>query len=253
MRPFINVRYKIVRELVPKIVSLGSGVEIYIDNNTIEEVTKEDARELGRLLHDQDIPASIHAPFMDLSPGAFDRRVRELTEEILKTTVEIALSLRAVTVVCHPGYDRWRFGGNSQLWFDRSIQTWKEVLRVAGKDIPVLLENIFEEEPSTLYALFDYFKEENLWFCFDSGHFNLFSKVPLEDWIIPLSKRVREMHLHDNHATADEHLPIGLGTFPFRELKTLLKVISHEIVPVAETHGQDRWMEGIKKLKEFLA
>jgi sugar phosphate isomerase/epimerase len=59
------------------------------------------------------------------------------------------------------------------------------------------------------------------------------------------------MHLHDNHGKSDEHLPIGMGTFPFRELRGFIKQLSG-IVYTSEFHSEAHAMESIKNLKEFV-
>ncbi|MDR2018037.1 MAG: sugar phosphate isomerase/epimerase [Syntrophobacterales bacterium] len=250
---FINIPYRKVRQNFKRVLSLGIGMEIYLENHLLEELVASEVRELRSNIEGNGLECTVHAPFMDLSPGGYDREVRRITREKLKKTVEIAALLRAKAVVCHPGYDKWRFNRNDKLWLDRSIETWTEVLREAEGGLMVLVENIFEEQPSTLIELFDHFREENLWFCFDSGHFNLFSTVSLDGWLTPLKGHIREMHLHDNHGGWDEHLPVGAGTFPFRELKAFLRGWSSDIMFTSEVHGEDRAEEGIKKLKEFLS
>ena len=248
---FINVPYGRVRENLKRILSFGIGIEIYLENHLIEALRAPEAKELGNVLKGQGVECTVHAPFMDLSPGGYDREVRRITREKLKKAVEMATLLHAKGIVCHPGYDKWRFDRNEKLWLDGSIETWTEVIREAKGGPLVMVENIFEEQPSTLIELFGHFKDENLWFCFDSGHFNLFSSLSLEGWLVPLKDRIREMHLHDNHGGWDEHLPVGTGTFPFRELKAFLKG-SSDIIFTSEVHDEDRAEESIKKLKEFL-
>ncbi len=251
---FTNVPYKLVEKNIERIVNIHIGIEIYLDNNLIEELGMNEVKELSKKLEGHGIICTVHAPYMDLSPGGFDRMIRTVSRNKLKKSVEIAHLLHAKGVVCHPGYDKWRFDGNEELWLEGSIGTWTEVLNEAKDDPPVIVENIFEEQPSTFIALFGYFKEKNLWFCFDSGHFNLFSKVPLEDWLVPLKDRIREMHLHDNHGKADDHLPIGAGTFPFRELKALLKHLSmKELIFTVEPHSETTIAQSIKNIKEFLS
>ena len=254
MHIFVNVPYRMVEKNLERASSLSIGLEIYIDNHLIEEIDTGHVKELGKKLRDFNIPCTVHAPFMDLSPGGYDRLVRRITREKLKKTIEIGNILEAKACVCHPGYDKWRFDGNEQLWLDGSIETWSEVLGAANRDLLVIIENIFEETPETLIALFDYFREKNLWFCFDSGHFNLFSKTPLDDWLIPLKEKIKEMHLHDNNRTFDDHLPIGLGSFPFRELKAFLEQIRmKEIIFTVEPHSEATVVESIKRMKEFLS
>ena len=56
--------------------------------------------------------------------------------------------LGAEGIVCHPGYDKWRFGEHRSV-ASGSIETWNAVFDAAGDRLPVMLENIFEEEPDT--------------------------------------------------------------------------------------------------------
>jgi len=251
---FVNVPYRLVEKNLERAVGLSIGLEVYLDNHLIEEIDMGHVKELSKKLQHNKIPCTVHAPFMDLSPGGYDRSIRMITQDKLKRSAEVANLLEARACVCHPGYDKWRFDGNEQLWLDGSIETWSAVLGETNNDLPIVVENIFEETPATFTALFDYFKEKNLWFCFDSGHFNLFSKVSLDDWLDTLHDRIMEMHLHDNHGTFDDHLPIGSGSFPFRELKAFLRKIEmKKIIFTVEPHSEGTVVDSIKRLKEFLS
>ncbi len=248
----INAPYHLVRERIRLIRELDVGVEIYFNNDAIDDVDERHVEETGNILRGEGIRCSVHAPFMDLSPGGVDRSVRAITTEKLKRTVTMANRLGALGVVCHPGYDRWRFMDNLDIWMEGSIGTWGEVLAAAGEQLPVMLENIFEEEPTNLVELLKYFKNKNLYYCFDSGHFNLFSKVSLDKWMSMIGNHVKEMHLHDNYGTKDDHFPIGNGTFPFRELKSFLKAHSDDIILTAEIHEESQAAQAIKNLKEYV-
>jgi sugar phosphate isomerase/epimerase len=233
-------------------VGLGIGVEVFFGNNIIDEIDTHEVKELGRQFRERGVRCTVHAPFADLSPGGFDKKIVAISRERLKKAVELAQLLGALGTVCHPGFDKWRFQGSEQLWLDTSIETWSELLKEADKGFPIMLENIFEDDPATFVALFGYFKDKNLWFCFDTGHFNLFSRVSVEEWLLPLADRLKEFHLHDNHGKSDEHLPIGTGTFPFRSLKQLIKQVDNPIFTL-EPHGESVLGESIQSAKEFLS
>jgi sugar phosphate isomerase/epimerase len=247
----VNAPYELVRDRIGLIRKLEIGVEIYFGNDVIDEVSDGDVKETGRILRGEGIECSVHAPFMDLSPGAVDRAVRGITKEKLKKTAAMANLLGAIGMVCHPGYDRWRFGEAVDLWLEGAVETFDEVLGVAGEGFPVMLENIFEEEPDTIHELLRHFDGKNLYFCFDSGHFNLFTNVTLDKWISMLGNNIREMHLHDNYGKRDDHMPIGEGMFPFRELKAFLKGHRESLILTAEIHNEADAVQGIKNLKEF--
>ncbi len=241
-----------VKQNLERLFRLGAGVEVFFANNIIDEIDRQEVKELGRQFTEHGVGCTVHAPFADLSPGGFDKKIVAISRERIKRAVELAQLLEALGVVCHPGFDKWRFQGSEQLWLDTSIETWSEVLKDTDKNFPVILENIFEDEPSTLVTLFSYFKDKNLWFCFDTGHFNLFSKISVEEWLLPLKDRLKEFHLHDNNGKSDEHLPIGAGTFPFRSLKQMIKQVKNPIF-VLEPHSEAVLGESIQKAKEFLS
>jgi sugar phosphate isomerase/epimerase len=253
---FINAPYNMIEQNLGRILDLNVGIEVYANNNLLDDLDRADVSEMSRKLQDKGITCTFHAPYMDLSPGGFDKKIKAISRDRILKAVEIAHLLHAKGIVCHPGFDKWRFDANPQLWqmwFESSIETWAEVINAARDDLLIMLENIFEETPSSLIALFDYFKGKNLHFCFDSGHFNLFSTVSLEEWLVPLKDRIREMHLHDNHGKSDEHLPVGGGTFPFRELKAFLKHTDGNIIYTTEVHGESRAAEAVRSLREFLS
>jgi sugar phosphate isomerase/epimerase len=256
MPVFINAPYNMIEQSLERILDLNVGIEVYANNNVLDELDMNKVKDMSRKLQDNGIACTVHAPFMDLSPGGFDKTIRAISRDKILKAVEMAHLLHAGSIVCHPGYDKWRVDANPQLWqmwFESSIETWTEVIGAAKDDLVVMLENIFEEIPASFIALFDYFKGKNLHFCFDSGHFNLFSSVPLEAWLVPLKDRIREMHLHDNHGKSDEHLPIGSGTFPFRELKAFLRQTKGNVTYTTEVHGVARAAEAIRSLREFLS
>ena len=72
----MNVPYIMVEDNIQRIANLKIGVEIYFDNNTIEEVNPQDVKRLSKLLGDEGIVCTVHAPYMDLSPGGADRTIR---------------------------------------------------------------------------------------------------------------------------------------------------------------------------------
>lgn len=75
--------------------------------------------------------------------------------------------------------------------------------------------------------------------------------MDLDEWLLPLKDKIREMHIHDNHGKSDEHLPLGRGIFPFRELKSFIKNTTG-IRFTTEFHSEKHALESIKNLKEFL-
>ena len=96
-----------------------------------------------------------------------------------------------------------------------------------------------------------YARADNICFCLDTGHFNVFSFAPLSIWLQELGKYLGHLHLHDNHGKTDEHLPVGCGTFPFAELFETLRVIGARPTVTLEAHGEDKLWESLNNIKNM--
>ncbi len=197
---------------------------------------------------------SVHAPFMDLSPGAVDEKVRAVTTARFENAIEMAAALGAKTIVFHSGYEKWKYSLRTDIWLEKSALTWEPLIEKARKEgMRIAVENIFEDSPENLAALFERFADSGKDFglCFDTGHFNLFSKsLTLEDWLGPLQKYIIELHLHDNDGSRDAHRPIGEGTFPFDRLFRALKD-RKDIVFTLEAHSKEDVFKSLESLKSF--
>ena len=90
-------------------------------------------------------------------------------------------------------------------------------------------------------------------FCFDTGHFNLFSKVSIDEWLKKLGSHLLEVHLHDNKGDKDSHLPLGEGTFPFSEYFKILQSMAAYPVLTFETHSEEGVLKSISSFKDYFA
>lgn len=191
---------------------------------------------------------TIHAPFMDLSPGAVDEKIREVTLERFSRTMDAAEAVSAKAVVFHSGFEKWKYAHKADRWLTESVRTWTGLIkRAEASGIKIAIENIFENEPSNLVLLMKELASEHFGVCFDTGHCNLFTTVPLSDWIGPLKEYILELHVHDNDTTSDAHLPIGEGTFDFDSFFKELKG-TEGLIYTIEVHTPEHAFRSLEKL-----
>jgi sugar phosphate isomerase/epimerase len=244
-----HIPFQRIPEYIDVIKQYSLNLEIYFGSAVLDSVSLSEIAGLKKKL-DYKPSLSIHAPFMDLSPGAVDSMVRDATLERFRQVLDVAEILGPKTVVFHSGYEKWKYALNVDLWLEKSLLTWRQVNeRAAGIGVKVAVENIFEDEPSNLKLLMENMNSANFGICFDTGHFNLFSKLLIEEWIEPLNPYIIELHLHDNDQTSDQHLPIGEGTFDFGRFFDLLR--NRNCVCTIESHTPEsvlRSMESLKRL-----
>ncbi|MGE5237421.1 MAG: sugar phosphate isomerase/epimerase family protein [Chloroflexota bacterium] len=190
---------------------------------------------------------SLHAPFMDLSPGAVDSKVRRATIERFRHVLDIAETLRPKSIVFHSGYEKWKYALKIDTWLEKSIETWQPLNeRAESLGAKIAIENVFEDDPENLASLMVQMDSPNFGVCFDTGHCNLFSRVPLSKWMDMLGPYLIELHLHDNDGTADQHLPLGEGTFDFGSLFSAVK--GRNCIYTLEAHTPERVMRSAERL-----
>lgn len=247
--PHVHVPYDQLKKHLRFIRKERLNLEIYFGSRSFDRVTESDIIDLKKTL-DHNPALTIHAPFMDLSPGAVDPKVREITVDRFHNVLNIAEILMPRVIVFHSGYDRWKYDDNVDIWLEGSSKTWRPINeRAANMGIRIAIENIFEDEPSHLVLLTKEIDSDNFGICFDTGHFNLFSKLPLIEWLTMVKAYIKELHLHDNSRYRDDHLAIGDGDFDFY---TLFRVLGNtDCVCTIEAHSVKNVKKSIERLKEL--
>lgn len=227
--------------------------ELYLPADALDTLDGKLLRSFAAELVAHGLRCTIHATFMDLNPGSVDQAVRETTRQRVEQTLAVAEILRPKVLVFHPGYSRLTYGSAVETWVANSVAFWQAQLpRVRQIDCTIALENIFEEEPSTLLQVLERINDPLVGHCFDSGHFNMFATVTLQQWFAVLGDRIVESHLHDNHGQADEHLPVGEGEIDFDLVTTLLKQYAPEAVWTLEAHSRERLERAMKNIQQYL-
>jgi len=247
LSPHAHIPFNRIPEHLDFIKKKRLNLEIYFGSVVLDSLSSEDITSLKKSL-DFNPSLSFHAPFMDLSPGAVDSKVRTATIERFSHMLDIAETLKPEAIVFHSGYEKWKYALNVNLWLEKSLMTWQPLnSRASEMGVRIALENIFEDEPSNLKLLMEHMNSNNFGICFDTGHFNLFSRLPLETWMDALNPHIIELHLHDNNRTSDQHLPMGEGTFDFKKFFGLLK--NRNCVLTIEAHSP----EHVSKSMAYLA
>jgi len=248
-RIHIHIPYPRVGDYLSLIREHRLNLELYFSASSLDAMGREDIARLRASL-DHNPSLSIHAPFMDLSPGAMDSKVRAITLERFSCVLDIAEVISPEVVVFHSGYEKWKYAHRPDIWLKGSIMTWRPLIERA-KDIGVkiAIENIFEDEPSNLRMLMDQLYSEHFGLCFDTGHFNLFSTVSLHAWLSDIGPYILALHLHDNDKSFDSHLPIGDGTFDFGTLFAILR--DNNFLYTIESHTPERVFKSIERLRQY--
>ena len=253
-RLFVHTPFHLFDEAIESLAELGLAPEIYFTAQHLDQL-KVDGEPLQRAaakLREYALPCSFHGPFLDLSPAAFDPDIEKVTRERFLSLFTLAETLKPEVIVFHSGYERWRYNQNINLWLEKSIAFWRPLVkRVEDSGGALAVENIFETTPGGLRMLFDEIASPVFGGCFDIGHWNLFAKMDLSEWLGLLQDHIISFHLHDNRGRFDDHLVPGDGFIDFTALKFLIDSYSIKAkVHTFELHQRSNLARGVDWFRE---
>ena len=252
-RVFVHVPYPRLKAELPFILERRLNPEIMFSADALDALLPAELAATAGVLARGGLACTIHAPFIDLNPGSAERLLRDATVHRFDQVLDAAEILKPEVMVFHPGFDRWRYGEAVELWLESSVAIWRGVLERAKRIGTVIaVENIFEEEPSTLKALFEALDDARFRHCFDVGHWNLFKKVTMEQWFEALGARIAEVHIHDNRGTRDDHAPPGEGAIDFELFFGLMERYAPDAAYTIEAHSKPHLESSLAALKPYL-
>ncbi len=221
-----HVPYPLLSESLDRILRERINPEVYFSCEALDTFTAERLTESARRLREAGLNSTIHAAFMDLNPGATDVTIRQATRKRFEQVFQAAEILGPRLIVFHPGLDELRHGNSRTAWLRHSIDFWQGLLpRATAIGSIIAVENIFEKEPSSLRDLLEAIDSPSFRHCFDVGHWNMFSKVGLEEWFAPFE--TVDLRVSDNfhpgyalswlasdveEAVAEDHADAGVAT-----------------------------------------
>jgi sugar phosphate isomerase/epimerase len=133
-------------------------------------------------------------------------------------------------------------------------ELWRAASETWPGHPPLALENTFQSDPQTLFALAAEIDRANVGLCFDVGHWHAFSygvaRKDLLIWMKILAPYLLHVHLHDNNGQADEHLGMGAGGVDWKEYAEGLKFASGPVMAALEPHSLKDYNKTLIYLEE---
>jgi sugar phosphate isomerase/epimerase len=212
---------------VPLCTKYGIGIELqaFYDPGLIK--TDEEAIGKHRDATRRIQPRSLHGCFGDLNPGSFDAMVRDVAMNRFELSYSNASQIGVNHLVLHHGYVPHT--SPPDRWLQRSIAFWRCFLENKDDAIRIHVENMLELEPRQLADFVDGLDSDKVDLNLDIGHVYCNGKGDPIEWIRQLDRRIGYVHLHDNNGMEDEHLTLGKGKIPLKEVLVALE----EVVPGA--------------------
>ncbi len=249
---FINAPFDQLRDgdLLDLFISNRLQPEIGLEGSSLWDLNRADFQKIAAVFQDNGLACTLHAPFFDLSPGGFDKRVVEITREKLFRAFNLLQVFQPQSIVCHLGFEENKHWGKFDRWLATALETWQHLLEIADQyNTQVMFENTYETSPEVHKILFEQLDAPHLGFCMDTGHLTAFAHTGWQPWLEKLSSRLGQLHLHDNNGQGDNHLALGLGTFNFQNLFTFLNTSPLPLITL-EPHSKEDLKQSLEYIRQ---
>ena len=157
----------------------------------------------------------LHAPVNELFPCAVDEKARELAACRYRQAIDLAKGYGSHKIVIHGGYTPWFY---HPAWYvSQSIAFWKDFLK-ENPDVNIVLENVLETTPDLIVDILEGVNDPRFRMCFDVGHINAYSYVPILDWLEACAPWIGHIHVNNNDGREDGHKGLHEGSVPMKEV-----------------------------------
>lgn len=227
--------------------------EIGLDADALENFARSDYESIAAAIMAYGPRITLHGPFIDLSAGSKDPRIREVTRMRLEQVLDLIPLFKPINLVCHAGYDAKRYSFFKEEWIRNSLDTWSWFAReLEAQGVRLMLENVYEKDPRDLLVLLEGLESENVGLCLDIGHLWSFGQSSADLWLDALGGFIGQFHLHDNDSTFDQHLGMGTGSIDFEPVwRHIRSKQTHPPVVTLEPHAKEDLIDSLAYLEPY--
>ncbi len=248
---FIHVPLSQLRRHLPLLTAQQLQPEIACHDVNLDTLDLHALQDIADELHDNGLLTTLHAPFSGFSCGSERPSIKASSQRIVDQTLELARQMKACRIVFHPGLDYGSSHKRQQQWLEASIPFWRQYLAEAQEQGTVLcIENIWETHFEYQLLLLQELASDWFGHVFDIGHYHLFSKPSLSEWLSNIGPYIRHLHIHDNCRRSDDHLVLGDGNAPLEELYQWLNIQAEMPTVTLENRRLDESLLSLRYLRQ---
>ena len=192
---------------------------------------------------------TMHGVFYDICLDSSDPKIRNISFERVKSSLDIASKLNCKGVVFHTNYITWMKTESYQNnWVNKNKEVFLKLIE-EYKDLEIYIENMFDLDPYMLHRLVKEINHPRIKVCLDVAHASI-SNVDIEEWFNVLGKYISHIHINDNDRIADLHQEIGMGIIDYKKVYKLINKLNDNVTVLIEIKDYDKTLNSIKYLRD---
>jgi len=192
---------------------------------------------------------TLHGVFFDITLDSSDSKIKEISYQRVKSSLDIASKLKCKGVIFHTNYITWmkdEFYRNK--WIKENKDAYLKLIE-EYKDLEIYIENMFDLNPFMLKRLIEEINHPRIGVCLDIAHAAI-SGVDIKEWFNALGKYIKHIHINDNDKIIDSHSEIGKGIIDYNEAYKYINKLNNDVSILIEIKDYDKTVNSLKYLKD---
>ncbi len=193
---------------------------------------------------------TMHGAFLDVTVHSADPEIRAISDKRIRQSMDIAKRLGVCAVIFHTNLIA-NFKTQSYVdgWVSKNAEYWR-TLSAEYPDVMIYVENMFDSDPIPMLTLMEALSDvPGVRACFDFAHAAVFGK-DVSAWMDALLPYTAHVHVNDNDAVSDLHLPLGDGVLDLALLDRAISLSGIQPGILIETAGVAAQEKSIRYLKQ---
>jgi len=183
-------------------------------------------------------PLSMHGPIFGMDPGSTDPDVLDLTWRTWRWARDFGVALGVEHIIAHG--DRAALADDVPAWMGRAVEFWRSFLDESPPNLMFYIENTFEASVEHVAELVDRLDDRRVKANIDIGHAHCETVRTVVEALEYFGSRLGYAHLHTNDGTEDQHLALGVDSFPTEEVCCALEENAPDSIWCLEAEPQSR-------------
>ena len=190
---------------------------------------------------------TMHGVFYDIVLDSNDSKIRKISYDRVKSSLDIASKLNLKGVVFHTNYITWmKNDWYRKNWVEKNKDIYLKLIN-EYPNLEIYIENMFDLDPYELKNLMDEINHERIGVCLDVAHASI-SNVDISVWFDVLGKYIKHIHINDNDLKIDLHDEIGKGLIDYKKVFKLINKLDQKTSILIEIKDYDKMYNSLKYL-----
>ncbi len=246
--------------VIPDIENIDKYLELSKDHNLGFEYNDffmpdllDDERKLNEIINKYKLlnrkNDTLHGVFFDIVLDSNDSRIKNISYERVKSSLDIASKLNCKGVVFHTNYITWmKDDFYKNKWIKENKEAYLKLIE-EYKDLEIYIENMFDLDPYLLGELVKEINHPRIGVCLDIAHASI-SKVDISEWFRVLGKYIKHIHINDNDKIVDSHSELGKGIIDYKNAYKYINSLANDVSILIEIKDYTKTVNSIRYLKE---